>query len=35
MTTTTIRWGRYILPALVGTLAGVLLERYLWHGRGA
>lgn len=31
----TIRWGRYILPALIGTLAGVILERCLWKGRGA
>ena len=28
------RWGRYIVPALIGTLAGVLLEHYLWKGRG-
>lgn len=35
MTPSTIRWARYILPAVIGTVAGVLLERYFWHGRGA
>jgi hypothetical protein len=29
-----IRWLRYIIPALAGTLVGVLLERFLWQGRG-
>lgn len=29
-----IRWLRYIIPALIGTLAGVILERYVWQGRG-
>ena len=29
-----VRWLRYIVPALIGTVAGVLLEHYAWHGRG-
>lgn len=35
MSETMARWGRYILPALIGTVAGVLLEHYVWRGRGA
>jgi hypothetical protein len=35
VSTDLIRWSRYIVPAVIGTIAGVLLERYLWHGRGA
>lgn len=30
-----IRWARYVLPALIGTVAGVILEQYVWRGRGA
>lgn len=30
-----VRWLRYILPALIGTLAAMLLEHYVWKGRGA
>lgn len=29
-----IRWLRYIIPALAGTILGVLLEHYVWQGRG-
>jgi hypothetical protein len=35
MSDSAIRWLRYILPALIGTVAGVLLEAYVWRGRGA
>ena len=30
-----VRWLRYAIPALVGITVGVLLERYVWQGRGA
>lgn len=26
---------RYAVPALVGTLVGILFEVYVWKGRGA
>lgn len=35
MSDQSVRWLRYILPALIGTVAGVLLERNVWKGRGA
>lgn len=34
MTAEQIRWLRYVLPAVIGTVAGVLLEHYVWKGRG-
>lgn len=34
MSADTIRWLRYVVPAAIGTVAGVLLERYVWKGRG-
>lgn len=34
MSDSSIRWLRYIVPALAGTILGVLLEHYLWRGRG-
>lgn len=30
-----IRILRYLVPAAVGTVAGVALEHYVWKGRGA
>lgn len=35
MSDAAVRWLRYLLPALVGLAAGVLLEHYVWKGRGA
>jgi hypothetical protein len=29
-----IKWLRYIIPALVGTIIGVLLEKFIWKGKG-
>jgi hypothetical protein len=29
-----VRWLRFILPALGGTILGVFLEANVWHGRG-
>jgi hypothetical protein len=34
MSATIIRWLRYIIPALAGTILGVLLEKFIWKGRG-
>jgi hypothetical protein len=30
-----IRILRYVIPAVVGTVAGVALEHWVWKGRGA
>lgn len=35
MTKTQIRWGRYVLPAVIGTVAGIWLEKHVWKGRSA
>ena len=35
MNPTAIRWLRYALPALSALVIGVLLEHYVWQGRGA
>jgi hypothetical protein len=35
MTPAAIRILRYVIPAAVGTVAGVALEHWVWKGRGA
>lgn len=29
-----IRWLRYLVPALTALVVGVVLEQYVWQGRG-